>query len=208
MKGSFEKCLSGIKSLSQKGIRFKLKTMLLKQNIHEWQEIKKIASRFEVDFRMDPAITACLDGDKAPLLCRIEPAEAVKADLVEPDRKQLFKDYYEKHKNTPPGNFLFNCGAGLTNFHIGPDGILSPCMMLNKPGVDLKNRNFLDGWNNEIYQLRDIKADANYKCNSCDKRGLCSACPAYFTLETGSPQKRSEYLCKIAKKRFEAISRN
>jgi radical SAM protein with 4Fe4S-binding SPASM domain len=205
IKGSYEKSIKGIEKLAERGLRFKLKTMLITQNIKEWHEIKRIADRFGVDFRSDPAISACLDGNQAPLQCRVDPAEAVQVDFAEPEHKQFWCGYYEKNKEKLPSKFLYNCGAGLTHFHINAAGKLLPCMMLNEPVADLKKRRFIDGWKNEIARLRIIKASEDYKCNACDKRGLCSGCPAFFLLENGSPEIPSEYLCKIAQQRFEAI---
>ena len=205
---AFGKCLEGIINLNNRGIRFKLKTMLLNSNFHEIKAIKNIAARFGVDFRMDPAITACLDGDKTPLSCRVSPEEAVQADLTEPGRRERYQGYYEKYKNPKTGHNLFNCGAGLTNFHINPEGILLPCMMLKSPAADLKSSSFTEGWENTISSIRTLKADKEFICNACDKRGLCNACPAYFELESGSPQVRSEYLCAIAEKRFQALNGN
>ena len=176
IKGSFNKCIKGIRSLAERKLRFKLKTVLLSQNINEWQEIKRIADRYGVGFRSDPAISACLDGDKAPLQYRVDPTDAVLADFAEPEQRQLWCDYYEIHQMKTPSKSLYNCGAGLTNFHINPDGNFTPCMMLPKPFVDLKKHKFVDGWNNEIADLRDITAGKNFKCNACEKRGLCSGC--------------------------------
>ena len=174
IKGSFDQCLRGIQKLFDRNIRFKLKTMMLTQNCQEWDEIKNIADSFGVKFRMDPVVFACLDGNKSPLDCRVDPAEAVKADFSDPDRARLWKEYFLKTRKPSSGKkLLFNCGAGLTNFHIDPSGTLLPCPMLSKPSFDLLNGDFLDGWQNEINKLRSIKAPADHKCNTCSKRGIC-----------------------------------
>ena len=171
VKGSFDQCLQGIKKLHDRNLRFKLKTMILTQNQNELGQIRKIADKYKVDFRMDPAIFACLDGDCTPLDYRVDPDEAVKADFNSPDKTKLWQEYYEKTNNisSPDDKFLFNCGAGLTNFHIDPAGTLLPCLMLSKPAHNLLNGSFLDGWRYEISKLRKIKTPGDYKCNSCDK---------------------------------------
>jgi radical SAM protein with 4Fe4S-binding SPASM domain len=209
IKGSFKQCLDGIKGLHERGFKLKLKTMMLSQNSSELAEIEKIAIDYGVDFRMDAAISPCLDGDRKPLYCRIKPTEAVKADFANQERASRWSDFYKKNYNLPPKNdFLYNCGAGLTNFHISSDGILSPCMMLKKPTVDLKNIPFIDGWKNKILELRKIKVNDAYKCNHCELRRLCSNCPAFFELENGSPEVHSKYLCKLAETRLETITAN
>ena len=208
VKGSFKKCLKGIKGLNDNGLKFKLKTMMLAQNSNEWHAIEKIATDYGVDFRMDAAISPCLDGDKGPLNCRVNPADAVKADFANQERSSRWLDYYIKNNHHPKNEFLYNCGAGLTNFHINSAGILSPCMMLNKPTVDLKTTSFIDGWKKEISKLRKIKVSDAYKCNHCEIRGLCSSCPAFFELESGSPETHSKYLCELAESRLKTITAN
>ena len=209
VKGSFRQCLKSIRNLTEKKIRLKLKTMILVQNSHELQDMKEIASGFGVDFRMDPAVSACLDGEKAPIACRVNPAEAVQLDFADPLKTKRWVDYHKKNKNRySTTEYLFNCGAGLTNFHIDPSGKLLPCMMLNKPAFDLKKGNFIDGWENAIFKIRQIKAASTFKCKDCDKRELCSGCPALFELENGSLETPSEYLCDIAERRREAITAN
>ncbi len=205
VKGSFEKCLAGIRSLYERKIKFKLKTMILAQNSGELADIKNIASGFGVDFVMDPAISACLDGDRAPLVHRVDAADAVRADFADPDNVKRWQDYFLLENTEPVSDFLYNCGAGLSHFHIDPAGTLLPCMMLTKPAFDLTKGNFMEGWRNEIHSIRKIKAGSSYRCNQCDKNKFCSTCPAFFELENGSAQKHSQYLCDLAENRLKTI---
>jgi radical SAM protein with 4Fe4S-binding SPASM domain len=132
-------------------------------------------------------------------------SEAVQADFSEPDNVKRWQDYYLLEKNEPESDFLYNCGAGLTHFHIDPAGSLLPCMMLTKPSFDLTKGNFMDGWLNEIHSIRKIKAGSRYRCNQCDKSKFCSTCPAFFELENGSAEKHSQYLCDLAENRLKTI---
>jgi len=208
VKGSFEKCLTGIRRLSQKNIRFKLKTMIMAQNSHELADIKNIADEYGVDFLMDPTISPCLNGDSAPLTHRVDAAEAVQADFADPAKAKRWTEYFETRKNEPESDFLYRCGAGLTHFHINPAGSLLPCMMLTKPAFDLTKGSFKEGWLNEIYSLREIKADPLFQCNHCEIEKFCSNCPAFFELENGSPEKPSQYLCDLAENRLKIIKKH
>jgi radical SAM protein with 4Fe4S-binding SPASM domain len=209
VKGSFKKCLNGIQKLHERQIRFTLKTIILTHNLNELDKIMKIAHDFGVDFRMDPAISPCLDSSKFPLRYRVDPAEAVKADFADMDRAKRWNQYYnEIRSRVLDTDNLYNCGAGLTNFHIDPAGNLLPCMMLKKPTYDLKKGAFIDGWNNEIQKLRTIKASSKFKCNQCDKRSLCGSCPAIFELENDSPEIHSQYICELGENRLKAITQN
>jgi len=206
VKGSFQKCLAGIQGLHDHQVRFNLKAMILVQNHREIDKIEQIAQGFGVEFRMDPAVSACLDGNQQPMRCRVDPAAAVQAEISTPEKASRWQQYYNQRKKSPATEYLYNCGAGLTNFHIEPDGTLSPCMMLNRPSFDLTKGSFKDGWTNELIKLRKIKAGNNYLCNTCDINILCSGCPATFELESGSSETCSQYMCDIAKCRQEAIN--
>ena len=48
-------------------------------------------------------------------------------------------------------------------------------------------------------------SNADYLCNTCEKRALCGFCPAFFALENGAEDDRSEYLCAMGHSRFHAI---
>ena len=207
VRDSFNKCLQGIEGLVRKQVNVKLKTMMLTWNRGEWEAMGKIAASFGVGFRMDPAISPCLDGNSSPLQYRVDPAEAIKADFANPERAASWVKYFKQTELDTEDVYLYGCGAGLTNFHIDPDGTLLPCMMLHEPAYDLTKGNFMDGWKNKIPALRSIKAGKDYQCNRCKLRGLCGSCPAFFELENGSPENHSEYLCSLAKYRLEEISR-
>jgi radical SAM protein with 4Fe4S-binding SPASM domain len=206
VKGSFQKCLDGIQGLHDHQVRFNLKTMILTQNHHETDNIEKIAQEFGVEFRMDPAVSACLDGNQQPMNCRVDPAAAVQAEFSTPEKASRWLQYYSQRKKSPATEYLYNCGAGLTNFHIEPDGTLSPCTMLSSPSFSLTKGSFTEGWNNELIKLRNIKTAGNYSCNACDISILCSGCPATFALESGSSETCSQYLCEIARHRQKAIN--
>jgi len=205
-KGSFDQCMKGIQRLHDNNLHFKLKTMVLTQNQHELGQMRNIADQYGVNFRLDPALFACLDGNKAPLDYSVEPAEAVKEDLADPVRVRHWQEHYDNTKNiSPDKNLLFHCGAGLTNFHIDPSGTLLPCLMLSGPSYDLLKGSFIDGWQNEIVKLRKIKAPVDYKCHSCNKRSICGSCPAYYENMAGTPETHSQYFCDLGELRLQAI---
>jgi hypothetical protein len=70
---------------------------------------------------------------------------------------------------------------------------------------NLSGGSFLKGWNEVLARISDMKPDAAYACNGCEKRYLCDLCPAFFKWENGAEQTRSEYLCAIGNHRFQKI---
>ncbi len=60
VNGSYQRCLAGIHRLKKNGIRFRLKTVLLTLNQHEFDAIQGMATELGVHFHYDPAIFPCL----------------------------------------------------------------------------------------------------------------------------------------------------
>ena len=203
--GSYERCLSGIRSLIGREISVRLKTILMSLNVHEFSDIEAFAARLGVKFRFDAAIFPCLSGDKSPLSLRVSADQAVEKEFSDPERVVSWEKYFRDCQGEETSDKLYNCGAGLTGFHIDAFGRLKPCVMLEDVSFDLSQGGFLAGWHSVIAEIRRKKAGAEDRCNQCEKRYLCGSCPAFFQMETGSEYVRSEYLCSIGSRRYELI---
>jgi len=204
--GAFEHCLGGIERLLAAGLNVRLKTVLMTLNRHELPDIERMAEELGVEFRFDPAIFPRLDGDRAPIRLRIPAEEAVEKELADEVRLRRWRDYFRRRRDLAATDALYQCGAGLTYFHIDPYGNLRPCLMINEPAHDLRNGSFLTGWRDVMPRIRQRKARANHPCNACEKRVLCGFCPAFFALENGAADDRSEYVCEMGHARFRGIT--
>jgi len=170
--GSFSKCLTGIQRLLDANINLVLKTILMTYNRHEFFGMKEMAEGFGVGFRFDAAIFPRLDGDKKPLELRVSPEEAVEKEMADGDRLQQWKDYHDKVKGFSVPDNLYNCGTGLTSFHINANGMLQPCLMVSSLQYDLLNGSFLEGWRDVMPRIREKKAGAAKACTQCEKMSL------------------------------------
>ncbi len=204
IEGSFDKCLNGIKRLLDHNIKVGLKTILMSVNSHEFFDIENIAKGFGVKFRFDAAIFPGADGDKFPMTLRVSPADAVEKEFSDSDRLSNWEEYFERSRRQSPSDKLYNCGAGVTGFHIDPYGNLQPCLMTTRIKYDLLNGSFLEGWCGTIADLLHKKAGDLY-CSRCEKRHLCGFCPAFSEMENGKEDVRSEYLCSIGNHRYRFI---
>jgi radical SAM protein with 4Fe4S-binding SPASM domain len=205
VEGSFEQCLRGIQSLLDHRINLKLKTILMTLNRHEFYDIETMAKEYGVKFRFDAAIFPCTDGDKSPLGLRVSPEEAIEREFSDGDRSRQWRDFFERMQGFSLPDRLYNCGTGLTSFHVDPYGRLQPCLMVTNLRYNLLEGSFMEGWRDVIPRVRERKAGAAYVCNKCDKMTLCGFCPGFFELENGAEDIFSEYLCALGKCRFEAI---
>lgn len=236
IKGSFKKFMAGINRLKNNGVRFRLKTVLLSLNKHEFNDMQKIAKDMGVKFHYDTAVFPCLPHNDnggqankgpsevhidlntitkqtepaltrdAPMDYRLSPDEVAAIDLADDKKKEEWLEYYERKLGVAKGNeLLYTCGAGKSTFHIDPYGYLYACILSERNKYDLRSGSFLDGWNGEINKINSVKARESYGCNDCDMRALCLGCPALFDLETGSPDVKSEHICKTTQTRYNAM---
>jgi radical SAM protein with 4Fe4S-binding SPASM domain len=206
IEGSYDKCLRGIQQLLDAGAHLQLKTVLMKPNEQEVDEMRQMAADWGVRFRIDAAIFPCLSsGSHEPLDLRVSPQVAVDEELQDPEMREAWLDYYERRKGVEPIETLYRCGAGMTGFYLSPFGELSPCLMTTNYSYDLKGSSFRERWEKDVPELRERRAPADYACNSCEIRGLCSACPAFFRLETGDEAERSAYVCSSTAARRDAL---
>jgi radical SAM protein with 4Fe4S-binding SPASM domain len=204
--GSYERCLDAVRRLSERKISVGLKTILMTLNRHEILDIENMAKEFGVKFRFDAEIFPDLNGDKAPLVLRVSPEEAVEKEFFDSNRARKWAQYFKRKRGPLADNHLYNCGAGLTSFHVDSWGCLKPCIMITDLTVNLSEESFLEGWKGRIARIRDKEAGNVSMCNRCEKRHLCGFCPAFFKLESGAEDHYSEYLCSIAQHRFVQVN--
>lgn len=203
--GSFERCMKGINLLLKRKIPLKLKTTVMILNYHELWKIKKYVEDLGVEFRFDAVLSPKLDGSKEPCKLRISPEEVVKLDLADEERLKEWKEFCKKFWGPAESDRLYNCGAGLTSFHIDPYGQMSICAMSRSPNYDLLRKSIRDEWCDFVDRIREEKPKGDYQCAKCDLYSLCDCCPGAVQLENGNPEIPVEYLCKIAHLRDEAF---
>jgi len=202
--GAHRRCFRGVDALLARGIRVGLKAMILRENQHEIAAMRRMARDRGVVFRLDPALFPCRDGDPGPLGHRIPPEAAVAIEMEDEAYRKKAASSFEKMRRLPPESRLFACMAGLTGFHVDPQGRLSPCLMVATHGFDLRQGSFRQGWEEVIPRFLEQPIPPGYHCHECEKRSLCGLCPAQFEMETGSLHQRSEYSCRLGQARHRA----
>jgi radical SAM protein with 4Fe4S-binding SPASM domain len=176
IKGSFRRCLDGVDLLLQRGVRVGLKTVILTDNVHEVEAMRALASGRGVPFRVDPAVFPCRDGDQAPLEHRIGADEAARIEMADEGLRVETARAFAKTREVAPTESLFPCMAGLTGFHVDPNGMLFPCMMVTSDGYDLTRGSLAEGWREAMPRFRAQTSPAGYDCRECGLRLLCGAC--------------------------------
>lgn len=205
--GSFEKCMDGIKLLLERGLPLKLKTMGLKSNMFEIQEIKKLAKNLGVSFRFDPLINPSIDGTHGPLKERLAPEEVIRLEKEDDTRSSEWKKLCRKYYGYSKSDYVYTCGAGRNYFHIDPFGKLNMCVLLRIPGYDLKKGSFIEGYNT-FRKILDSRKTIPKKCFKCKIGIMCGLCPGWSVLEKGDAAKTVDYLCRVAHLRAQYFSDN
>ncbi len=204
--GSFANCIRGIELLLERKISLTLKTVVTTVNRHEISGIKEYAEKHQVDFRFDPILNLCLDGNPKPADYRIPATDVVAMDQADKERMQNWHRFSKNFKGAPQDpDYLYQCGAGARTFHIDSHGHLSVCMMARVPYYDLRVASFHQGWNDFMTKVRAQKWIRETPCKTCDLISICGQCPGMAYLETGDPEKKVEYLCEIAHLRKESL---
>jgi radical SAM protein with 4Fe4S-binding SPASM domain len=206
VKGSYGRCIDGIEKLMKGNIRVKLKTVLMTLNRHELHAMEEIAERYDINFRFDAGIFPRFTGDPFPIDLRVSPEEAVATEMSNQKRIDSWSENYLNLKQAAASaTMIYDCGAGMSTFHIDADGKLLPCIMTQNPSYDLKKGRFMHGWEKIIPAIRDQKTDADNVCSGCEDKNVCGYCPPSFLLETGSEERRSNYICRTGRLRTRAI---
>jgi radical SAM protein with 4Fe4S-binding SPASM domain len=209
VKGSYEKCMNGIKKIVGSGIKVKLKSMALTINQHEIEAIDKIAQQYRCEFRFDPILNKRIDHSNIskPEQYRIPPEDVVRLDRAFPKRMEEWKEFCDKLIGCSTiDDMLYKCGAGVTMIHINPYGFVKGCMMMVKDGFSLRTQELRWIWEEGIPSAIRRKKNFVLPCDECRLINLCGQCAAWSTVEHGDIKKEVSYLCNIAKKRQKSFS--
>jgi MoaA/NifB/PqqE/SkfB family radical SAM enzyme len=203
--GSFDRCIRGVTAMRRAGVRLRLKTILMTLNTHDARNMRALADDMGVPFRMDACLFPKRDGDASPLRFRVAPETAVAEELADAATRDEWTAYYRRVKGVPPTDALYECGCGISSFHVDAFGNLMPCLMARSVRFDLRSGCFRDGWQNVIPGIRNIQAGRGYPCGVCERKGVCSACPGFFEMENGDGRQPSRYVCEVGTARYAAL---
>lgn len=204
VRGSWAKCLAGVRRLLDADVRVVLKTVVITLNVSEVAAMRQMAADLGVEFRTDSGIFPQLsDSDDAPTKFRVSPREAVDSELWNAEQTRLWNERIDG--GLQPSEALYRCGAGVSGFYIDPYGNASPCIMTSHHRYSLSERSFESLWGAELVQIRSARPRADYGCNGCEMQIACTGCPAFNRLETGREDSKSDYVCETTRERWQRI---
>jgi len=205
---ALERCLRGINLLRERGIKFKLKSVVTTANYDEFLAIAAYVKReFGLIFTYDPNINfRKVEGRSgfAPATVRVSPEKVVALDLAMEAEPGEHERFYQRDQRFV-SDYVFNCGAGVNTFHIDPYGRLSTCMMVPSVTYDLRHGSFQEGWESFLDSVVRLKKAKTTRCDSCAIAAACDTCPGWSILEHGEFEHPVDYLCEINHQRAAAF---
>ena len=210
--GGFEKAMQGISCLKEAGAGFIVQLIPMRDNWHEWEEMKKLAQSLSRHWRVGAPwlyLSSCHDSKRNAEISRqrLDPRDVVEMD--KPDLSCLETTAHEYVHVEGDDRLFARCIAGRRDFHVDPYGGMTFCSFIKDPALryDLRKGTFREAWETFIPSLADtVHGGAEYEkhCGSCDQRKECRWCPVYGWLEHGRFSAPVEHLCGVAgeNKRF------
>lgn len=210
VKNVFAKVDKAIRDLQEAGILVKLNCSLTPQNAKDLEKIiaygKERQALLMMATYMFPPVRR--DSSRVGENERFDAKESAEYQL-----KYYYHQYgeevYQKHLcqflegySEPlgleegcidPVDGKVRCRAGKASFWITWDGWMSPCGMMPEPKADLKNKSFVEAWQQMVDATAAIQLSG--LCEKCSNRDICHPCAAIAFAETGSFSEVPIYRC-------------
>ena len=200
--GSFDRCLAGIERLRERGVRLKLKTMVMTWNEHEVEAMRSYAQSLGASFRHDGLLNPRIDGGANRNQELQLPADRLVAiDLSDPAMQGRYRKSAEcavgEISEEMASDYVYTCGGGHVSFHVDPYGCLMFCQLSRRSFYDLRHGTFETGWNDFFPKLRSRQRRSHTNCRTCTLISFCGNCPGVAEMEFGDAEGRVEKYCQI-----------
>ena len=210
VKGSFDRCLRGIRLIKERALPLKLKTIAMTLNNNEIQDMMDFAEgELGLGFRFDAMINPRIECLRNPLDFRLTPQQVIDLDSQYPLRLKEWGKFAGKFNgpvhSLEDSDELYHCGGGVNSFAIDPYGKLSICVLSTDSKWDLRTGSFAKGWGNFLLAIRKKKTKKLSKCTFCEIKAMCGMCPANAELENRDAEKPVDFLCQVAHLRAKAL---
>ncbi len=212
----FSQVIRAITLLKERKIPVKLNGSLTADNWEDLENIQRIAGELEIPLEVD----AYMFPSSRKEVCqfnqesRLSPEQAAEGFLKiweeEHGEEELVRlahvmtEYREKATALEVCEMEpLPCRAGRSSFWITWKGIMTPCVFMDKPGIPVFEQGFQKSW--EYIKKRREQLFLPIECTKCEKRKFCTVCGACAYTETGSFNKKPEYMCALTEEKFQLM---
>lgn len=192
-RGGYRRVVETLGHLRDNGVRFTVKTPVLRENYRDLPAIKALAEEYGGFFRYDLVLIPRFDGDEAPYAHRLANEEV----------EALLTEMRAKYPAQPAAAFEPHaCAVGKWSAVISPEGEVYPCIEMRHSLGNVRQQPFSEIWNSNPHMRRIRETLANMKPNAEFADGLCGHCPAHSLKTAGDmTQPSAEHLRLAAVKR-------
>lgn len=183
--GSFEKSIGTLLLAKARGIDVFIKTVLMKQNIHDYENLLKLAKYLDVAVESTMSVMWSHSGIPADRF-RLMDIEAYKYAM------RLEQKYASKVIDETSVKSDYICGCGRSALSINPYGSVYPCNAYPYSIGHIYEKSIGDIWNRseELERIRSLTfKDLGSECTECGQREWCTLCLGSAIRENGRAAK-------------------
>lgn len=207
----FSKVISNIRALKSAGIDVKLNVLFTPYNIQDMDKIGALASDIGIPIKPSAYLYPPVrvdENEKGYNAGRFSPEDAARYEFT-CDKNRFDSEIFKKRTEaicrgiraecdeecdgTPSEGI--SCRAGRSSFWITWDGRMLPCGMMIEPVAYPLEVGFDNAWGQILEKAKEIRLPA--ECKSCSVRHACHVCAAAAYSETGSFDKKPQYICDM-----------
>ena len=207
VKGSFEKSVRVIESLSKLAVPTAIKCCILKPNLSSYYGVREIAKQYGCAMQYEINVVDSIDGDKCVSTFLRLSKEEYEVVLSDPaiagyitERTEILNQ--PERLEQPP------CRAGHNSFCLSPSGDLMPCCSFHLVFGNLAKDTLVDILRSEVLdEWKNTKVSQYEECLKHDYCAVCTLCSGNNYSEHGDYKKAAENNCFIAKIRYDLIQK-
>lgn len=202
-KGAYTRVLNNCREMRKRNIPLALKTPMIKEYLHEIDQMKAVARELGAEYRFSYEIVPTLDNDCSTLNHAISLSDMLHLETTDEIRLRVGEKSAEIVNNWPSaaanGDFvpMFLCKIAVNDFFIDYQGRMCPCAGYRSQGRSLLYESFTDIWR-DFAHYREIPASSDNKCIRCDSRYFCKVCPADQDEFYGDPESIPPVICAFS----------
>lgn len=196
---SWELTTRALRLLHERDIRTLVKTPVMRENVHELDELKALAKELGAQFKYDITITPKDTGGLSPLEHRLD-----FDDLVELFRKEIDPSVWLGRTVTDDTR---TCGIGQYAVAIDPYGNVFPCLQTRFNAGNLRDKSLQEIWQSSPVwqQLGRMSLGELPVCRTCELRTLCVRCHGLALAEDGDLRGPALVNCRQALARRQVL---
>ena len=192
-QGSFEKTLQAFHMLRKRGVRTRVKSLLMKDNAGQHGDLERLSRELGADFLYDVIVIPRDDGNRDPLRFRLDSREMT--DLFSRDERAVSFEPL-----SPVNDDTFMCSAGLNSLLISPYGDVFPCVGLKESAGNIDVQAIQNILISPVFQrVRSTTFSELAICRNCDMSPYCRRCPGLAASEDGDYLGPSRAACESAR---------